>query len=290
MFVSSTNTLPNLFLVGAAKSGTTALANMLGSSEDICVPDIKEPHFHVSRLLEAKVPFVISESQQYMDLFSQCRGCKYRLDASVLYLPLHEAAIPSIKTMSGNDVKIIILLREPLDRAVSAYKHALRYNENESLGFDDAVREDYARRGGNPMLCYRWLSEYEEQVKAYREAFENVLVLRSESVFRNPQGALDQVSNFLGIPPFRYEKPRDENREAFSWRVVGIGRFLNSCMPGSVRHSLKNKCPICYRVIRWSVLLFFANGKKGNVKCSRSTQEIFQNEKKKIDSYLGKFK
>lgn len=131
----------NLFVVGAMKAGTTSFTNLLSKHEQIYCPPVKEPHFFVEALprslyessrffnlnsyLENDFPkplhiTKIETLAQYRQLFTLAAAEAYRVDASTAYLHAEESA-QRIHAYNP-EAKIIILLRDPLQRAFSHYK------------------------------------------------------------------------------------------------------------------------------------------------------------------------
>lgn len=278
---------PDVYIVGAAKSGTTALANLLKSSDEVFVPEVKEPHFHIAECINGKIPFVIKSDDEYSGLYSRAREDQVKIDASVLYLPFYEKAIPNIKKYSGDDAKIIIILRDPLQRAISAYKHSLRYNAKENLSFDEAVRADRERRHGNPMLCYKWLSEYSPQVKAYDANFSNLLILSSEDFRLYPQEVLASVSEFLEVSEITYSQDIESNKGDFSWKSNFFRMFLNKVFPGQFRYQFRRYLPGLYKAIKKLVFMVFGRKSVPEISVSEETRALFAQEKIEIDEYLG---
>ena len=113
-------TLPNLLIVGAAKSGTTSLHHYLNQHPDIFMCFPKEPHFLINvEIGEGRIPKGISEIKLYQKLFEEGIGFKYRGESSVMYLMYPDIVIPKINTLLGSETKIIIMLRNPIERAYS---------------------------------------------------------------------------------------------------------------------------------------------------------------------------
>ena len=72
--------LPNLLIIGAAKSGTTSLYNYLSQHSDLFTSSQKEPHFLINNEIgKTRIPNGITELKSYMDLFSGKDSFKYRL-------------------------------------------------------------------------------------------------------------------------------------------------------------------------------------------------------------------
>ena len=103
---------PNLFIVGAAKSGTTSIHNYLNQHPEIHMCTPKEPHFLINKEIGVnRIPSGVINSEEYYDLFYKGKSLNYRGESSVMYLMYPEIVIPKIKYHFGDDVKIIIALR-----------------------------------------------------------------------------------------------------------------------------------------------------------------------------------
>ena len=131
------NSKPNFLIVGAAKAGTTSLAKYLGAHPDIFIPEQKELRFFIKDtilqinpkdpLLEGILKQSILDKEEYFSLFDVKE--KLTGDASVHYLYHHEEAILNIKKYVG-DVHIIIMLRNPVKRAISNYEFLSTIHSN----------------------------------------------------------------------------------------------------------------------------------------------------------------
>ena len=137
--------LPNFLVVGAGKSGTTSLYHYLKAHPDVFMSRIKEPGFIVAQFIKMPQSGVGDERQStvgnfsdYCRLFEDAEGKKAVGEASNDNLYHYERAIPYIKRFFG-DIKIIIILRNPVDRAFSAYTYLLRDNR-EFLTFEEDLR------------------------------------------------------------------------------------------------------------------------------------------------------
>ena len=105
------SSLPNLLIVGAAKSGTTSLHNYLNQHPDVFMCSPKEPHFLINKDIgEKRIPNGIIDIDDYKLLFKGNEYKKYRGESSVMYLQFPEITISNIKRFLNSDVKIIIML------------------------------------------------------------------------------------------------------------------------------------------------------------------------------------
>ena len=172
--------LPNLLIVGAAKSGTTSLHNYLNQHPDIFMSSHKEPHFLINKEIgEKRIPNGIANMEDYSQLFKGYSHKKYRGESSVMYLSFPEFTVRNIKKYLSEDIKIIIMLRNPAERAYSGYQHVKRYNVMENLSFEDALKGAGKRydntRDMTPASRYLELGLYYEQVKVFSESFMMII-------------------------------------------------------------------------------------------------------------------
>ncbi|MDZ7847231.1 MAG: sulfotransferase [Owenweeksia sp.] len=96
--------------------------------------------------------------------------------------------------------KIIAIIRDPFNRAFSAYKHLVR-DEREFLPFHEALQKEEERIRNNWELIYHYTqaSQYYDCIKAFKEKFPEVLVLLNEDLKNDPQGTFKRIFNFLEV-------------------------------------------------------------------------------------------
>ncbi|MFW6016987.1 MAG: sulfotransferase [bacterium] len=195
---------PNFLIVGAMRSGTTSLYNSLANHPSIYFPHLKEPRFFSSLINDLakngpgdKYIKFINSWESYKNLYNNAGGAIATGDASVENLYLHNQVIPKIHQYLG-DVKIIIVLRNPYKRAVSAYKYLLMKGR-ETLTFNDALQEEGNRMKKKwlPIWYYKNNGFYYSQVKSYLNSFSNVKIILFEDLINKPNQTLNEVSHFL---------------------------------------------------------------------------------------------
>lgn len=196
--------LPNLLIVGAAKSGTTSLHNYLNQHPDVFMCSPKEPHFLINKEIgEERIPKGVLNLEDYKSLFEGKSEKRYRGESSVMYLSFPEITIKNIKKYLSEDVKIIIMLRNPVERAYSGYQHVKRYNMMENLSFKDALEltENRYQETLNmtPASRYLLLGNYYNQVKSYQQQFDDVHVVIYDDYKANLNEELNKVFDFLTI-------------------------------------------------------------------------------------------
>lgn len=190
---------PNFFIVGAAKSGTSALAYLLGQNSDIFMSPVKEPYYFCNKPEVSK--------NEYFSLFQGSERFIARGEATTGYL--YDPSSPQkIKDFCVN-AKIIVILRNPVAMAYSLWRYMV-LNGNEKLSFLDALdaeaeRErniDHLHLAGRPenYLYIQRASYYNQILRYYRVFGENqVLVLGFEEFTRNPNAVIRSTYRFLGV-------------------------------------------------------------------------------------------
>jgi hypothetical protein len=238
--------LPNFLLVGAAKSGTTALYYHLKGHPDIFLSPIKEPRFFSAQTLhlpqkgigDEKIPFVRTFTD-YCKLFEDARGKKAVGEASADTLYYYEKTIPVIKKYL-EEPRIIILLRNPVERAFSSYLHLIRDNR-EYLSFEDGLEqeEERIRQDWQCIWHYKNRGMYYRQVKVFMEAFRRVKVILYDDFKKDPLTTIKQVCEFLEVNT-DYQ-PADTSTH---YNATGIPRFktLNNIflMKNILQRSIRN--------------------------------------------------
>jgi hypothetical protein len=196
---------PNLLIVGAAKSGTTSLHNYLKQHPDFFMSDHKEPHFLINNEIGVKrVHKAVTTLSDYQKMFEGSSEYRYRGESSVMYLPFPDIAISNIKKYLNKDVKIIIMLRNPIERAFAGYLHNVRYNTSENLSFEEAIEKSEERyqktNDMTPDTRYLHVGMYYNQVKKYMDEFgKNVHVVIYDDYVSNINGSIKRVFDFLKV-------------------------------------------------------------------------------------------
>lgn len=196
---------PNLLIVGAAKSGTTSLHNYLKQHPDFFMTDHKEPHFLINNEIGVKrVHKAVTTLSDYQKMFEGSSEYKYRGESSVMYLPFPDITIRNIKKYLNKDVKIIIMLRNPVERAFAGYLHNVRYNTSENLSFEEAIEKSEERyqktNDMTPDTRYLHVGMYYNQVKKYIDEFgKNVHVVIYDDYVSNINRSIKRVFDFLKV-------------------------------------------------------------------------------------------
>lgn len=187
---------PDFLIVGAAKSGTTSLARYLDQHDEISLVSERLEFFG-----EYENPaFKIQDQSDYLKLFEDIPVAVMAGEKSVSYL-YSDLAPEQIFSLNSN-MRIIIILRNPITRAYSDYWHRVRGGVEE-LSFSEALDEEPNRiqKGARFELHYATYGLYGKKVAAYQNRFgkENVLILNYDELKRNPGATCSKCHEFLGV-------------------------------------------------------------------------------------------
>jgi len=198
---------PDFFLVGAPKSGTTAMYNFLAQHSEIYMPARKEIHYFGTDLYS---PHHSRDQKKYLDLFAGASNEKRVGEASVWYL-YSKLASREIKEFSPQ-AGIIMMLRNPVDMIYALHSHRLYINSEDIEDFGAALNAEADRKQGlrlpaNPYpvagLFYRDVGQYAAQVKRYLDDFgrQQVKIIIYDDFKADPTRACQEVFSFLGVLP-----------------------------------------------------------------------------------------
>ena len=142
---------------------------------------------------------IIQSLEEYQGLFKKAKSGQFCGDISPDYLYFYQNAVPKILNEMNARVPIIIVLRNPIDRAYSDYLHHVS-DGWENLSFEDALNAEKERRTANWAWGWNYvdIGLYAEQVKAYTDSFERVLLLLFEEDIVTGQAA-EKILNFLNL-------------------------------------------------------------------------------------------
>ena len=261
------NKLPNFLIVGAAKCGTSSLHNYLNQHPDVFMPTftpaglkVKEPRFLIKEALQKRLSKGIWNYEDYKLLFDSVTSQKAVGESTVLYLYYHKEAIKNIKKYLGEDIKIIIMLRNPIDRAYSAYSFASRTTQ-ENQTFKEALintRERFEKDETlSPMVLYKELGLYYKMVKDYMQNFKDVHIVLYDDFILQTDLEVTRIFDFLNISNTNDIKTNKiVNSGGKQWtskfmkRLLmsqgGMKFFLRILLPKKVRVNIKNRLIISF--------------------------------------------
>lgn len=203
--------LPNFLIIGAAKAGTTSLYRYLAQHPQIYMSQIKEPNFFALEGQEVDFcgpddelyirRFSVTDLQAYKALFKDATDEVALGEASALYLYSPEAPLRLCEYVP--EVKLIVILRHPVDRAYSAFLHLLRDKREPLSDFACALRAEgeRVRRNWEHIWHYRGMGFYAAQLERYYRHFsrEQIRVYPYDALQMEPLAVIADIFHFLGV-------------------------------------------------------------------------------------------
>jgi len=191
----ATDMLPNFIIIGAMRSGTTSLTHYLRSHPDVFMSTPKEPHFF-DRNYERGL-------DSYKACFSGVAGEKAIGEATQTYLYDEQAIVHMAETLP--DVRLVAILRNPVDRAYSHYWQN-RSLDKENLEWMDAIDAESGRLASGDSLTSHTFSYvdrgmYVKGLKRVCNFFprESLHVMLFEEMRDEPVGSFNGICRFLGV-------------------------------------------------------------------------------------------
>lgn len=218
---------PDFFIVGTKRGGTTSLWNYLVEHPQVL------PMFPRPRGLKSNAYFFEHldkgdswyrshfHTKVYRRYQERSVGVTVTGEASPYYM--YAPTVPARMAQVAPDARLLVLLRDPVDRAYSHYQERVNAGA-ESLTFEDALEAENRRLAGeaermsrdpnyysaaHDYYSYRDRGIYLPQLQRLHASYpQQVLVLRSEDLYTSPQAAFDTVCDFLGLDRRQLANPR----------------------------------------------------------------------------------
>ena len=279
---------PDFFMVGAAKSGTTSLFNYLSQHPSIFAPKVKEPHFFYNERCSGAPVLGEKDLGEYLGLFADAPSGTEVGEASTSYL--YAANAPREIRQLQDDAKIIVILRDPTERAYSQYWNQVR-DGNEDLSFEEALRAEAKRKRDDWWhgFLYVETGRYVEQLTRYFDVFrrDNVQVHLFDDLHQNAEEVCREVLSFLGVDPtHEIETDKVYNRSG-PVRSRLLARLLNV---RGIKESAKKVLPATWKQSIGEGLRN-ANRKPVptmNPKTERALRKAFEEDTLALERMLGR--
>lgn len=250
--------LPNFFVIGAPRCGTTALCSYLATHPRVFLSTPKEPHYYATDLPGFRD---VTQRSEYEQLFSNATAQQTRVgEASVFYLFSQQAA--RLVQADVPDARIIVMLRNPVDLVESLHAHLLFTRNENQPQLKDAWRLRSHRREGlaipagcrdAKILRYDEIARFGAQTARWLKYFRRnqLHFVFFEELVRDTQRVYHEVLDFLGLP--------DDGRRDFpivnarrQQRVTALANFTERTPDLLIRAAMTAKRWLGLR--RWGIL------------------------------------
>jgi len=221
----------DFFIVGAPKAGTTSLYHYLNEHPEISMSSQKEPDYFSDADIQNEGMYYgknrIDTIKKYHSLFDDNSESKLKGEGSVSYL-FYKNVPQKIKTYNP-EAKIIIMLRDPIDRAFSHYLMDYRLGLV-SDSFEDIIDQKSVHKDAKLFYQqYIELSEYANQVKRYLDVFneQDILFIEYEDLKMDVLGIVKKTYLFLGVNKV-YEPDVNKKHNTYTMPKNSVIRFIYS--------------------------------------------------------------
>jgi hypothetical protein len=255
--------LPDFYVVGAGRAGTTSLNHYLAQHPQLCVPSSKScSHFYACDLTgsplaetpEAIPEWFIADRARYLGLYAGARPDQLRGDVSPVYLASTRVAgrIAAVRP----DAQIIAIMRNPVDRVYSRYVGRRRDGLEPTASFEELVEQEM----GTPLVrddaqaAYLAGGMISHFLRTYLDAFprEQIQIHFFEDFSRDPRGTLSSICRFLKVDdqfPFNVDQIYNSSGGRIRNSTVGglwaaslpLRRALRPWLPKSLRDAAFKK-------------------------------------------------
>jgi hypothetical protein len=200
---------PDFLVIGAARAGTTALHSYLRQHPKVFMPDVKEPNFFAyrDRALDCRGPgadFInnsVTRLAEYQALFAPAPAGSVLGEASPLYL--YEPAAPANIRAAIPGVRMVAILRNPVEQAFSHFMYATKYRIETVPRFEDAlmIEDERLSKGWQPLFGYSSFPRYGAQLARYFALFprEQFLIRTYEEYSAEPGRVIAEIFRFIGV-------------------------------------------------------------------------------------------
>ncbi len=227
-------------IVGTAKAGTTSIFHQLNTR--YYIPQKETFYFAKDRIQTGQYEYpqqrpgssIITSEKAYHALYKNNNTGVQSAEVSTCYLYYYLSVIPQLLNQHGRDLKIIICLRNPVDRTKSGYLH-FRREGFETLELEEAITAipERINNGYDFMWDYVGLSQYTSAIKAYQANFKSVQIVFFEDLKQNPQFFYQQMLSFIEDRPvsFESEKIEHQNKSGImknAWLFKAMKQSYNS--------------------------------------------------------------
>ena len=287
---------PNTFLIGVQKAATTSVYNWLSQHPEVCAPlAMKDISFFTRPMFYKK------KGINY--LLKHYQNCSNKeiisLQGSVHYI-FFEDAICRIKKFNPHS-KFILILRQPMERAISSYLYAVKFGY-ENLSFEDALKEESKRMETNDLrikseCTYINHGFYAHQIKVFLKYFkkEQLKIVFYEDIKDDAEECMKSLYKFLSIekdfkPDFKTHNKTGTLKSKFIQRLfLGNHRLKNvlvkKILPKFISEEQKAN-------LRWKIIHLNTSNKKKSLKIDSNTIEkynkLFQDDINELEKITNR--
>lgn len=276
---------PNFFIVGAPRCSTTALYEFLRGTLGVFLPKIKELNYFSQSTDKKYFLLAIRDKKKYLDLYKNTSDEIAIGDCSPSYLrdPLAPNLIHDVRP----DAKIIMVLRNPIERAFSHYLLLFAFgmiNTSFTQTIKDGMmgKHEYSKRIIDSGL-------YSEQVKRYCDTFgrDQVQIFIFEELVKDMHAGIKKILNFLGV---NSEPPNSITNAMYSKSALPRNKLIEMLLKNNKLVSIAREILPYSIKMKLSILILGKEMKKPEMSPEerKLLEEYYKNDIQKLENFLNK--
>ena len=250
--------LPQFFLFGVLKAGTTAIQHYFENHKEVFLPEVKETLFFAHQpgweaLAGPGQLHPVTRLAEYKACFASAKTGQLRGEICPVYMAYPNTTLARMRSVYGDalsEVKGLLVLRHPVERAYSHYLMNVK-NLQETLSFAEAIQEETRRNrhvmGWSPFFDYVFPGFYADAVRKFLAAVPQCRIWLYEDFKARPLEVLREMENFLEIAPLgRLPErrnvsgaPKNRRWQTFLVRPNGLKNMLKPVLPRPLRVRIK---------------------------------------------------
>ena len=298
---------PDIFLIGAAKAGTTTISDWMAMNPKIALARIKESNYFSKEIdpnkfskefssispsipikywegdkLEFRHQGFIKDSQSYARIFEHSQEGQKLADCSTSYFWSKKA--PDLIKKNSPNAKVLLILRNPVDRAWSHYRMARKYGLTQE-GFLKELEKDFLSESvwGRSQNFYH-LSCYSESLTRWMQNFDKsqLKIEIYESFFDHPQENWDRVCDFFGVEANSISE-LDKKHESQDPRSPKIQKIIFKMKLKTIRFFIPEKLYFYLKN-----LLFYKKPEVLNSEIRNEAMKYFTNDIDRLETLMGR--
>jgi hypothetical protein len=251
--------IPNLFIVGAPKCGTTSLHYWLSQHPEIFMSEPKEPWFFCSDLHKEADDFAgykvkyfkYRAKDDYLQLFKNAKQEKIIGESSPRYLYSKEAPKNILKFNS--DAKIIIMIRDPIHFIHSWHSQLVNSGFEPIIKFENAINKEKKRKKGSipsqtlipAELLYSKMANFSKQIKNYLSSFskKQIKIILLDDLKERPKNTFKEVLKFLEVKDINFTPELEVKNCNRKIKSIFMMKFLKSSNYQTIKKPIQKILP-----------------------------------------------
>ena len=279
---------PNLFIVGAPKAGTTSLHEYLKKIPGICMSNVKEPYYFCKTMIpeDHYIP-PIRDKKKYLKLFDTANDEKIIGESSVWYLCDPDSA--TLIHQQVPNAKIIMILRDPVERAYSHYLMIEGRKKFDTSSFHAQIQKEIKNGLNYKKPNVRLVAGlYYDDVKRFLKIFgrEQVKIIIFEEFIAKTKNTLKDILEFLGIKYSLDEFKTEIYNPSMVPKYSIVNDVLNISFVNMIKQKLIPEPTQLY--LRKKLFKEFKNESKITPESRKLLKNYYQDDVKNLNEFFGR--